>query len=196
MVWYKTWDAVTKLEVGGYRGTSAATVKFVDEWENKRCSQSKLSFYNSIKAHFGYESYLNIKDSTSRKHLTRLRISAHDLNIELGRYSSKGKTSSVISKVCRVCCSKEEISQLELLEGLPYFNPILETEQHVITECPGYHHLRINLSEHLKCQLLLCDYTYVLNHPILAEELGSFLSRSFLLRNPKRRKASSASPTA
>ena len=93
-----------------------------------------------------------------------------------------------MGKVCRFCCCKEEISQLALLEGLPYFNPILETEQHVITECPGYHHLRINLSEHLKCQLLLCDtdYTYVLNHPILAEELGSFLSRSFLVRNPKR----------
>ena len=196
LIWFKTWNAVAEAGNGignsyayGCHGQNVAMAKFMNEWQNRRSAQSKLLFYNSIKADFGYESYLDIKDSISRKHLARLRLSAHDLNIERGRYLSKGKIPLITDRICRFCCLKEESRHLELLEGLPYFNPILETEQHVITECPGYHHLRLNLSENLKSQLLLCNYTYILSQPILAEELGSFLNRSFLLRNPKKKKS-------
>jgi exonuclease III len=194
MSWYQTWNAVANSiyvidNDSNLRcsGSNAVKCTFVDEWETKRHSQNKLTFYNSIKPNFGYEPYLNIKSSNSRKHLTRLRISAHDLNIERGRYVTKDKAPSFVNRLCRFCYSTEDKLQLELLEGLPCFSPnlIIETEQHAITECPGYHHLRLILSEHLKSQLLRCDYAYILNHPILAEELGSFLKKSFYVRNPK-----------
>ena len=192
MSWYTTWNAVasTRCVIGSnlsYRGTNAYENTFINEWEAKRHSQSKLTFYNSIKHNFGYETYLNIENSASRKHLSRLRISAHDLNIERGRYVTNDKTHSFINRLCRFCYSAEDKIQLELLEGLPCFSPnlIIESEQHVITECPSYHHLRVMLSDHLKSQLLLCDYAYILNHQILADELGSFLKKAFYIRNPK-----------
>ena len=193
MQWFRTWNSV---ENASYvtesnvivSGSNAVKHNFLEEWETKRHSQSKLKFYNSIKSCFGYECYLNIEHSANRKHLTRLRISAHDLNIERGRYATKDKPSSLLDRLCRFCYSKEDRTQLELLEELPCFNPniILETEQHLITECPSYHHLRLALSDHLKCQLLRCEYANILSHPTLAEELGCFLKKSFFIRNPKK----------
>ena len=158
---------------------------FKAEWNSKRHTQSKLSFYNEIKPEFGYEPYLNIKISSRRKNLSRFRLSAHDLNIEQGRYNKKGTVSTITDRTCRFCCLKDDRIHLELFEVLlPDFNPIIETEQHVLTECPGYHRLRINLSDVLKSQLMLCNYMDIFCNPILADELGSYLNQCFLLRNP------------
>lgn len=48
-------------------------------------SDGKLSCYVTFKSHFGCEKYLNIiKNFDQRRHLTRLRLSAHQLSIEKG----------------------------------------------------------------------------------------------------------------
>ena len=100
-------------------------------------------------------------------------------------YAKKSKIPSLVDKTCRYCC---DIDVLTALEGLPNFEPILESEAHVITECPGYHHLRCSTSDELKSHLLLLQYSYIMSHPILVQELGIFLKRSFDVRNPKRGK--------
>ena len=85
------------------------------------------------------EEFLNIKDANSRKAISRIRSSAHDLNIELGRYQKKcGATPFLAEKACRLCCDRNAINDLQLLPG---FNPIIEDECHAISTCPLYHQL-------------------------------------------------------
>jgi len=196
--WFKTWEAVDSqvAEPWQSKGQHLFEDFFKAEWNSKRHSQSKLAFYNQIKSEFGYEPYLDIKKSTSRKSLSRFRLSAHDLNIEQGRYIKKGTTPSITDRICRYCCLDEDKEHLELLEViLPDFNPIIESEQHVLTECPGYHHLRLNLSDVLKSQLMLCNYTDIFCTPILADDLGSYLHRCFLLRNPEKTRVTAKTTT-
>ena len=58
-----------------------------------------------------------------------------------------------LKKACRFC------SDLNILEGLaelPFSEqPVLETEEHALTECPKYHLLRSSLSENIKILILL-----------------------------------------
>ena len=90
--WFKTWESVEGQvdEQGQTKGQHLFEDLFKAEWNSKRLSQSKLAFCNEIKPEFGYEPYLNIKSSARRKSLSRFRLSAHDLNIEQGRYNKKG----------------------------------------------------------------------------------------------------------
>ena len=157
---------------------------FVNEWDSGRRRQTKLHFLNSIKPEFGYEPYLDIEDAKARKELSRIRASAHDLKVETSRYSNR-HMSSATDRACRFCCPASEIGTLKLLEALPMFEPefFIETEEHVMTECPGYHLLRTNLSETLKCHLLLQQYAFIMYDPRLAKELGLFLRKSFKIRN-------------
>ena len=159
---------------------------FEQEWESRRVLQTKLRFYNTVKHCFGYETYLDIVDVVSRKALSRLRFSAHDLKIETGRYTSGGKRHSKLERLCRYCYDKDDLDSITLLEDLPLFDPIIESEEHVMTVCPGYHHLRIALSDALKCNLLLGNYPYIMGQPNLAKELGSYLNKSFKVRNPNK----------
>jgi hypothetical protein len=49
--------------------------------------EGKLRTYLKIKTNFGYENYLSIiKNFEQRRRLSKLRISAHKLQIEIGRY--------------------------------------------------------------------------------------------------------------
>ncbi|KAL5258550.1 hypothetical protein ACHWQZ_G009135 [Mnemiopsis leidyi] len=62
---------------------------FVEKWKSAKRVSPKLEFYNSLKNEFGPEKYLNlVKCPDARKSLTRLRISAHNLYIERGRYET------------------------------------------------------------------------------------------------------------
>ena len=127
-----------------------------------------------------------MNDDQARKAISRIRSSAHDLRVETGRYASHRKLPSLIDRTCRFCCLKCAKDNMILLADLPHFEPIIESEVHAITECPGYHHLRINLTDNLKCHLLLGQYPFIMAHLSLAKELGSFLIKCFNLRNPKK----------
>lgn len=62
---------------------------FIDLWhiERIKISKGKLDTYSFLKTNFGLEKYLLIlKNNESRRNITKLRISAHKLNIEKGRY--------------------------------------------------------------------------------------------------------------
>jgi hypothetical protein len=183
--WYNVWKNAADASLSPAQCTNKATDAFVSEWELKRFTQSKLRFYNTLKERFGIERYLEIDDSNSKKSIARLRASAHDLRVETGRYATKTKSPTAIDKTCRFCCQPSDLEALKDLEGLPHFDPILESEEHVLTVCPGYHHFRIVLSDELKCHLMLHQFNYIMGNPTIAKELGNYLHKCYKLRNPK-----------
>ena len=109
------------------------TTKYDNSWEaimNKE--DSKLRTYKQFKTTSSLENYLvYIKDINNRKELTKLRISSHKLQIELGRYTRPRKTP-VPQRICKLC----QIDQVE-------------DEEHFIIHCPYYHNERKTLYEQL-----------------------------------------------
>ena len=184
--WYNTWNGISTENMSPDLCKNLIANSFESEWNSKRATSNKLAFYNSVKTTFGREPYLSIDNVIARKSICRLRASAHDLRVETGRYITKNKVTTMVDRTCRYCCFGSDWSDLVGFEALPYFDPIIESEPHVLTECPGYHHLRYMLSDELKSNLLLCQYGYIMQHPILAKELGIYLTKSFNLRNPKK----------
>ena len=70
----------------------------------------------------------------------------------------------------------------------PYFQgpPILETVNHVLTECPLYHNLRTQLSEKLKILIVRTDYGKITNSTAdLAYEFEAYVKNCEKLRNSK-----------
>ena len=57
-----------------------------------------------FKSNFGFEKYLECGDYRKRKIITRFRLSAHDLEIEKGRYIGL-KTHQ---QICKLCSSEVE----------------------------------------------------------------------------------------
>jgi hypothetical protein len=59
---------------------------------------------------------------------------------------------------------------MEFFENLPFMEqPIIESEEHVLTECPYYHPLRVSLSENLK-SLFSHDEGIRANHDFATHE--------------------------
>ena len=50
---------------------------------------NKLRTYRTFKKSIGYENYLNIDNYEKRRKISQLRLSAHNLKIETGRFDSK-----------------------------------------------------------------------------------------------------------
>ena len=143
-----------------------------------------MSFYKTLKASsgFGEEPYLQLKNSSLRSHIAKLRSSSHDLMIERGRYGSSDLNMS--RKVCRFCCSNNDNTMINF-EHLPFHEvPIIESEEHVLNECPAYHHLRSALSDNLKSLLMLKEYNLIMSSAHM-KEFGRYLSDCHLIRNPK-----------
>ena len=98
------------------------TKKFVQSWEDGKSSSSKFSFYNIIKQKFAREPYLDCSKGFSRRYFTtQLRISAHDLNIERGRYSNTPRDQ----RVCHWCNTSMGME-------------IVECENHLLFDCDMY----------------------------------------------------------
>ncbi len=83
----------------------------------------KLEFYSTVKKHFKLEEYLNCPIFKYRAALTRLRISAHNLEIERGRYGN-----APISRDKRFCRYCQEVLQIQ----------VVESEKHVLNDCLLY----------------------------------------------------------
>ena len=98
--------------------------EFVEIWKQAKSDSPKLDFYNKIKTEFGPgpEQYLTfVRDPEARKSLTRLRISAHNLFVERGRYETP-----LIPRDERNCvyCS------------VNFGSKEIEDELHVLVKCP------------------------------------------------------------
>ena len=191
LTWYRTWLSITSTSNSPSpcpSPTQAATDhfrnRFINDWKVELQEQSKMFFYRTVKSDFREEEYLQLEKRSSRVNIARLRSSSHDLLIERSRYSTDFFNKA--EKACRFCCSKDR-DIITLFEQLPFFEaPIMESEDHVLTECLGYHNIRLNLSENLKSLLMLKEYGLIMNSHHLPE-FGKFLTDSFYLRNPRKK---------
>lgn len=96
--------------------------QYVQSWNSDLSISPKLSTYASFKTFFESEKYLLcLNNDKYRKALSRLRCSAHNLEIEEGRYRNVDRQD----RICKQCNMK-----------------VLENEYHFTLVCPRYHDLR------------------------------------------------------
>jgi hypothetical protein len=70
-----------------------------------------------------------------------------------------------------------------MLEQLPFFeDPTMESEKHALTECPGYHYLRLRLVDNLKSLIMLKAYKVIIS-TLHLEEFGKYVIDSSHLRS-------------
>ena len=119
---------------------------FKQHWYEELCRQPKLSFYRGVKTEFRQEDYLSLTWG-SRRALAKIRISAHPLGIETGRYSSD---PDMYDRRCQMCTCDD----LSLLRHLPEFDPVVESEWHLLCACPYYHDIRSELPGWILSELL------------------------------------------
>ena len=114
----------TAKPIGSKRFTPHIVLKslktvFKESWSSYVKSSSKLEFYRDVKSHFEKESYLDqITKYTDRANITRLRISAHRLEIETGRYNNTPRDDRICSWCNTVLGTR-----------------IIENEWHLLHEC-------------------------------------------------------------
>ena len=81
---------------------------------------NKLRFYKQLKGSFKVEPYIeNICNRSQRSWLSRYRVSAHNLRIERGRYTSP--VTPLKNRICLFCNSSE-----------------LDTEEHFVLQCQTF----------------------------------------------------------
>ena len=83
--------------------------------------RNKLRLYRDIKRTFQFEPYLDlINDFQSRKKITKIRCSDHNLEIETGRH----RRTEIHDRICHQC------------------NGNTESEKHFLLECPCFSSIR------------------------------------------------------
>ena len=96
---------------------------------------SKLYFYKIVKSETSFEPYLKINEYERRRALAQLRSINHRINCETGTYDLNKSLNlnykleignKLWRKFCKICCGP----QAESLSHLPFFEPIIEDEQH------------------------------------------------------------------
>ena len=86
---------------------------------NDNTDHNKLRFYKTLKSTFDIEPYVeSIQNRNQRAWLSRIRISAHRLHVETGRYSRP--VTPINERVCRYCDTLA-----------------IDNEQHLLT-CPTF----------------------------------------------------------
>ena len=105
-------------------------ILFKEKWKDAKSSSPKLEFYNSVKNEFGTAGYLHIENDKHRNALSRLRISAHNLYIERGRYENP-----LVPREDRICLFCKYNSNTN----------IIESESHVLDYCPLYSCIRTTI---------------------------------------------------
>jgi hypothetical protein len=106
-----------------FKKRSSSIIKhyFINMWhqENEQQNNGKLRTYVTFKNNFGREHYLAIVNNfDQRKSITKLCISAHQLNIERGRYT--GLPPKL--RLCSQCHLKEVEDELHFLLACPKYN--------------------------------------------------------------------------
>ena len=128
---------------------------FRDCWEYDKSKSPKLAFYHTIKQNFQKEPYLDTTaNSSNRYRTTRLRISAHDLEIESGRYKNIPRNN----RICKWC-------------SLTSSDNVTEDETHLLYDCGLYADLRTTLIYKLIKISSDCDDTFSLSSYIQCNQL-------------------------
>jgi len=107
---------------------------FKNCWVYEKTNSSKLDYFHGVKKSFGKEVYLSdTKNVKHRSQLTRLRISAHDLELEKGRYINIPRAD----RICKFCLSSKNVK-------------ITESEEHFLFDCDLYTDHRNKLIKNIK----------------------------------------------
>ena len=156
---------------------------FREIWENERKGNRKLIFYNSVKEGFVCEQYLNIGLSfPEQKRLAQFRMSSHKYRIETGRHGHK--RGSVTNRICVYCSA--DLETMDHLSAMPYFDPIIEDENHVLFECPQYEEERLLLNKIQKDAVKsLDDFKRSLTCADGIRRMARFLNRCHKRRFPE-----------
>ena len=94
----------------------------MQDWHSRLEESTRARFYNTV-AHFGYQSYLDsINIEKFRISLSKLRLSSHRLEVEVGRWV-KPRAIALNNRKCKLC-------------------GVLEDEFHFVLECTLYIELR------------------------------------------------------
>ena len=131
--WYRNMtECLRKLSFGTSNRDSINVfqnlrLQFSNTWQEYLNASPKLEYYKTVKNTFRCEDYLKIPVFKYRSALTRIRISAHNLEIERGRYAKNNKLPPTAreDRLCRYC---HEVLQ----------NKITESETHALNDCPLY----------------------------------------------------------
>ena len=117
---------------------------FIRCWKFEKSNSKKLAlFYDKIKQTFGKELYLDhVANPASRYATTKIRISAHDLEIETGRYKNIPRDK----RTCKWCKLTLGTDVIEADQQLNF----VENENHVLFTCDLYSDLRQKLIRVLK----------------------------------------------
>ena len=111
--------------------SSSLKSKYDQEWYSHiSTKQMKLRTYCQFKKSFNQENYVHILNQVQKSVFCKLRISAHTLMIEKGRYSYPKIPPE--NRLCTVCDLQET-----------------ENEFHFIMRCKAYTHLRQDLLSHM-----------------------------------------------
>ena len=168
--WFKTSSSIFENFGTGKSKRASVNVtinlqnQFINHWKASVAMSPKLEFYNTIKEQFQREKYLKIKVFNCRSALTKLRISAHNLEIETGRYTKP--ITSRGYRFCQLCNLSNNIQ-------------VADSEQHALLVCHTFKHLRKKLVEEkiigntLRETFEICDDTSKLSR------LGKFCNTIF-----------------
>ena len=95
---------------------------YIQDWHSRLENSTRAMLYISV-AKFQYQQYLDIlKVEKYRNSLCKIRVSAHRLEVETGRWTKPNKTP-LDDRICLIC-------------------GVLEDEFHFFIECPLYNDLR------------------------------------------------------
>ena len=114
-------------------------------------------------------------DPVARKNITRLRVSAHRLNIESQRFNGKNQYVPAESRICSNCAEGE-----------------MEDEFHFLVKCPKYQDLRSSLyAKNLAWNLHFGSYSekqkflWLMSNEDLgcAKHLANFIANALAMRD-------------
>ena len=136
--WYQNLSSIrSKFSAGNSNVCSINTFQnlraiFIEKLFLSINESPKLEFYRTVKKEFKFEGYLNCSIPKYRTALTKMRISAHNLEIERGRYTKFSTPQT--DRLCRYC---NDVHQLK----------VVESESHVLLDCPLYSKHRNNFCQ-------------------------------------------------
>ena len=153
--WHKTLTCLLSANniVGNITQQSIRNIKahlisqFSEEWKGKlfddknKIHGNKLRNYRTYKTQFKKEEYLHLKSKNLRGTFARLRLSAHNLHIETGRYLTGKDRKDPKDRICVYCDLNE-----------------CEDEYHFVMRCPLYSEYRFNFMDKISREYCIFDH--------------------------------------
>ena len=147
----------------------------MQQMKYKNSDEGKLDTYYKVKDCFRREKYLDLKHFNIRQSISKLRLSAHSLKIETGRFGQNR-----LSRKDRICdlCSQRNI----------------ENEMHFLIDCPFYSATREpfwnvfkRASSNFENLTPWSQFLWLVNNEesSVLKSLGTFIDLAFTLRKEK-----------